>query len=116
MRLELQRSVVCLEAGQVLSLDDALGTRLAAQRGTLWVTEEGEARDHIVEPGATFLIARAGRTVVQAMEPASISLHHAQSAANDPEVDSSYLLQQPDEMIAELRSRLAIPQPLTRYY
>ena len=116
MRLELRQSMICLEAGQVLSLDDAEGTTLAAERGTLWVTEEGDARDHIIEPGETFVIAKAGRTVVQAMQSASISLQQAGSAANDPEIDASYLLQHPDEMIAELRSRLAIPQPLTRYY
>jgi hypothetical protein len=116
MRLELQHSVLCLEAGQVLSLDGAEGTILAPQGGTVWVTEEGDVRDHIVEPGQTLRIAQAGRAVVQAMQPASVSLHQAQSRDNDAQVDSSYLLQHPEEMIAELRARLAIPQPLTRYY
>ena len=42
--------------------------RIRASSGTLWVTYEGNANDLIVEPGRTLVIARNGRTVVQAMQ------------------------------------------------
>jgi hypothetical protein len=75
-------SVLTLEAGQVLSLDDAEGLRIRARTGTVWVTEEGSRKDHIVGPGDSLIVARPGRTVVQALQQARITIGY--SAANDP--------------------------------
>ena len=84
MQLQLARPVIALEAGEVVSLDDAQGTRILARTGTVWVTEEGETRDHVVDAGDTLIVARPGRTVLQALEPAWISLADGPGAANDP--------------------------------
>ena len=73
---------VALEAGQVLSLDDARGMRIRAKAGTVWVTEEGDLDDHIVGPGGSLVIAHDGRTVVQAMGHSWIAIDGL--AANDP--------------------------------
>jgi hypothetical protein len=83
MQLQLTRPVIALEAGDVVSLDDAQGMRIRARAGTVWVTEEGEARDHVVDAGDTLVVARPGRTVVQALKPAWISLADGPGAAND---------------------------------
>jgi uncharacterized protein with PhoU and TrkA domain len=84
----MQRKVpspeLALEAGQVLTLDDAEGVRILARRGTVWITEEGNNKDHIVGPGDAIVVARRGRTVVQALQPAWISIEGAPEAANDP--------------------------------
>lgn len=71
-----------LETGQVMSLDDAWGTRIRTRIGTVWVTEEGDVDDHIVGPGDARVVAHGGRTVVQALAPSWISIEDA--AANDP--------------------------------
>ena len=84
MQLNVQAPVLALAAGQVLTLDDAAGLRILARSGTVWVTEEGDPRDHIVRPGDTLIVARGGRTVVQAIDPAWISLADGIPAANDP--------------------------------
>ena len=84
MNLQLKAPLISLEPGQVVTLDDAQGTRIVARSGTVWVTEEGEARDHIVGPGDALVVARAGRTIVQALKPAWISLADGPVAANDP--------------------------------
>ena len=84
MQLQLARPVIALEAGEVVSLDDAQGTRILARTGTVWVTEEGETRDHVVDAGDALIVARPGRTVLQALEPAWISLAAGPGAANDP--------------------------------
>lgn len=73
---------VALETGQVLSLDDARGMRIRAKAGTVWVTEEGDLDDHIVDAGEARVIAHDGRTVVQALEHAWIAIDGL--AANDP--------------------------------
>ena len=77
MQLDLASPLLALEPGQVVTLDDARGTRIAARYGAVWVTEEGSVQDHIVEPGQTFVVEREGRTVVQAMQPAWIALRPA---------------------------------------
>ena len=38
MTLNLEFPVLALEAGQVLTLDDAAGTRVVPRLGTIWVT------------------------------------------------------------------------------
>ena len=87
MHLQLHTPLLSLEPGQVVTLDDAQGTRIVARTGTVWVTEEGEGRDHIVGPGDALIVARPGRTVVQALQSAWISLTESLAAANDPSPD-----------------------------
>jgi hypothetical protein len=74
MHLQLEAPVLALEAGQLVSLDDACGTSIHSRLGTVWITEEGEPRDFVVGPGEAFLVTRAGRTLVQAMAPAHVAL------------------------------------------
>jgi hypothetical protein len=74
MELHLNAPVLALEPGQVVTLDDAAGTRIVARSGTVWVTEEGDRVDHIVAQGESLVVARAGRTLVQALQSAWIAL------------------------------------------
>jgi hypothetical protein len=85
MNLQLEVPVLELETGQLVTLDDACGTRIHAREGTVWITEEGEPRDFVVGPGEAFLITRPGRTLVQAMATAHVALSDEAfpCAAND---------------------------------
>lgn len=74
MDMIIESPVLQLEPGQVVTLDDALGVRIRATGGSIWVTYEGNGNDLIVEPGQTLVVARNGRTVVQAMQPAHVAL------------------------------------------
>ncbi|MGZ5042466.1 MAG: DUF2917 domain-containing protein, partial [Usitatibacter sp.] len=47
---------VALNAGQVLTLDDAEGVRIASRGGTVWVTQEGSSKDFIVGPGDALVV------------------------------------------------------------
>ena len=70
----IEAPVLSLQPGQVVTLDDAQGVRIRATCGSIWVTYEGNFNDLIVEPGRTLVIARNGRTVVQAMQPAHLAV------------------------------------------
>ena len=83
MQLNLKSPVLSLSAGQVLTLDDAKGTRILARSGTVWITEEGDRDDHIVGPGDALIVAHPGRTVIQALDCAWISIGEGVSPAND---------------------------------
>ena len=69
MQLNVKDPMLCLQTGQVLTLDDAAGKRIHAAMGTVWVTEEDEREDHIVAMGESLLLEKDGRTVVQALTP-----------------------------------------------
>jgi hypothetical protein len=84
VELNIKAPVLALNAGQVLTLDDAAGTRIVLRSGTVWITEEDDRNDHIVGPGDALIVARGGRTVIQALQPAWISLRDGADAANDP--------------------------------
>ena len=83
MELRIKAPNIALDAGEVFTVDDAEGLRIVARRGIVWVTEEGDGVDHIVGPGDALIVAHAGRTVVQALQPAWISLGEGAAAAND---------------------------------
>lgn len=85
MNLKLEAPVLSLEAGQLLTLDDACGTSIRPSEGAVWITEEGNAGDFIVRAGDSFLVRRAGRTLVQAMAASRVALRDAgpPCAAND---------------------------------
>jgi Protein of unknown function (DUF2917) len=83
MQLNVKAPVLALEAGQVLTLDDAKGFRIVSRGGTVWVTQEGSSKDHIIGPGDALVVAYPGRTVVQALRAAWISIGDGPGAAND---------------------------------
>ncbi|HUL97680.1 MAG TPA: DUF2917 domain-containing protein [Usitatibacter sp.] len=83
MQMHVSHPVLALEAGEVVTLDDALGTRIRSRQGTVWVTQEGSRLDHIVGPGDAFVVGRRGRIVVQALRPSWISIDGRVEAAND---------------------------------
>ena len=70
--------------GEVLTLDDAQGVRIGARTGMVWVTQEGRLQDDIVSPGDAIVVANGGRTLVQALRPAWITID-PNDAANDPQ-------------------------------
>ena len=74
MRLDIRNPLLSLAAGEVLTLDDASGTRICARSGTVWVTEEGAPHDHIVEGGDCIVVRQPGRTVVQALAASVVAL------------------------------------------
>jgi hypothetical protein len=65
-----------LNRGQPISMDgDRRGSRLRCLSGQVWITQPGDAMDHLLAAGNDFIITRPGRVVVQALT------HHALLAA-----------------------------------
>jgi hypothetical protein len=85
MTFALRTPDLALRAGEVLTLDDAQGVRIASRLGFVWVTEEGDGKDHIVGPGDAIVLRRGGRALVQALQAASISI--GDGPANDERAD-----------------------------
>ena len=75
MQLNVTSSRVVLEPGQVLTLDDAKGVHIRPRGARVWITEEGDCTDFVVNPGEDFIVSHRGRTVLQAIDT-TLSLIH----------------------------------------
>lgn len=75
------RTTVRLARDGMLGIDDGRGLRLRVAAGAVWLTQQDDGRDIVLRPGESFVIDRPGRTVVQALDPAELSL---QAAAATP--------------------------------
>ena len=49
---------------------DRRGDVISCLNGTLWVTQAGDMKDYILEPGQDFWVTKAGNVVVQALQNA----------------------------------------------
>lgn len=75
MRIELKNAgALHLTDGQTLRVLDGAGTTVICKEGTLWVTEENQPRDVVLEAGACVRLKRAGLTLIQALSPATLSI------------------------------------------
>lgn len=61
-----------LQRRQILVFHDAAGFALRVLSGILWVTQDRDSSDAVVEPGQTFVIARQGKTVISALRDARV--------------------------------------------
>lgn len=74
MELNLHNSRLSVAREGLIALRDAQGTRLTAQSGAFWITNEGNIKDHILGPGDTLLIDAGGLTVVTALRDGDLAV------------------------------------------
>ena len=74
------RTTVHLARDGLLGIDDGRGLRLRVASGAVWLTQQDDGRDVVLREGESFVIDRAGRTVVQALDPAELRLNAAAEA------------------------------------
>lgn len=80
MHVDLDTSTLSLPRDGMIALRDAQGTRVACLSGALWVTEDHERGDTILEAGQNFTLRRPGLTLVMALQPASLQLKERREA------------------------------------
>jgi len=67
MHIELRSGAVRLAPNQTLKLIDGAGSTLCAVAGSVWITEENQPRDIVLEPGSCYEIKHEGVTIVNAL-------------------------------------------------
>jgi len=67
MRIELKQGAVHLAANQTLKLRDAAGSTVCAVEGSVWITEENDARDIVLERGACYRLRSRGLALVNSL-------------------------------------------------
>jgi hypothetical protein len=74
MKLDTERATMDLERLQIVRLRGARGVRLSCGKGSLWITQEGVARDDFLVPGVSQVVETDGMVVIEAMTPSSLTV------------------------------------------
>lgn len=74
MRIELEPGALRLARGQTLKVKDARGSVVWVREGSVWITEENEPKDVVLEAGHSYRLSRPGLTLVHAFGDATVAL------------------------------------------
>jgi hypothetical protein len=74
MKINLSRVNVELGQNQTLPILQADGVKVSCLHGSLWITQDHDSRDVILEPGDAFVMDRKGRALVSALAPSGLLL------------------------------------------
>lgn len=74
MAISYSTPCVVLARGELLNLDGARGARIVSRCGTVWITQDGDLRDIVLQPGEAFELDRATPAIVQAFEPSTVCI------------------------------------------
>ena len=74
MNLELSQDGLCLKPKQLLKVHAGAGHAIVCHTGSLWVTQQRDWRDVVLEAGQSFTLDRDGLTLVQALAQSTVSV------------------------------------------
>lgn len=66
-----------LPQAHTLTLPASKGQHIDCVQGCLWITQDGDPRDVVLEAGQRFAVDRGQRTLVHALEPARVRVARA---------------------------------------
>lgn len=81
MNIKLKRVNLRLEKNQVLPIREAHRVKVICQKGTLWITQDDDRRDIILERGQSFTMNRKSPALVSAMVPSLLVLEEPTAAS-----------------------------------
>ena len=67
MRIELEAGAVKLGPNQTLRLRDSAGSTVCAVEGSVWITEENQPRDIVLNAGSCYRLSHRGLAIVNAL-------------------------------------------------
>lgn len=66
--------IVGLSRHEVRSFTGHPGLRIASQRGRVWITQDGDPRDVVIDSGESHALDRDGPVYLQALDAAWVSM------------------------------------------
>ena len=67
MRIEMKSGAVRLGPNQTLKVVDGAGSTVCAVEGSVWITEENQAKDIVLEPGRCYRLRERGVAIVNSL-------------------------------------------------
>jgi hypothetical protein len=114
------RGTTALSRGSLLLIEHGRGVQIELWDGELWITQEGDGRDHVIGPGAKFRLGREGILLAHALRGAQLTLtapvpaHYAERIVLTPAGSVPHVLY---ERSRERGGRLAgIGHRIARYW
>jgi hypothetical protein len=77
---------LCLKPQQCLRLSDALGWRVVAEVGAIWITQDDDSRDVVLHAGESFVLDRNGVALITPLGQAEIRLDYSRKGEVDREM------------------------------
>ena len=77
---DLNLASTSLRKGEALHLQHALGQRIEALDGRVWITMDGDLRDVVIDAGEGFTVDRSSDVLLSAMSDAQFVLLTATAA------------------------------------
>jgi len=75
MRIEMKSGAVKLGPHQTLRLVDGAGSTVCAVEGAVWITEENDPKDIVLEQGGCYRLQHGGVAIINALgADAAVSL------------------------------------------
>ena len=74
MDIRLEHTAVKLSERDTISVVDGKGARIAVTEGSVWITQEHDPRDVLLQAGESFILDRDGATIVEALVDAEVAL------------------------------------------
>ena len=67
MRIELKTGAVQLDPNQTLKVVDGAGATVCAVQGSVWITEENQPRDIVLQPGSCYRLRERGLALINSL-------------------------------------------------
>ena len=82
----MERKVDVLETtipkGCILRLEDAEGSDIRVASGCLWITQQDDTADYVLNPSQTLRVSRNGTTLAHALQSASLHITYRAEVAS----------------------------------
>ena len=76
MKIEIQSGGLRLDHGQLLKVRDSAGSTVCALEGAVWITEDHQLKDIVLEQGQCYRLQNPGLAIVHALSgPAAVTLN-----------------------------------------
>jgi len=69
--------VSALPKGQLLAFGGRRGARIESRRGAIWITQDGETDDVVLDAGQSHVLERDAPVLIQALDAACVSVQAA---------------------------------------
>lgn len=76
-----------LRRGSLMRIADGAGMLVCVSRGSVWITQEGDARDRFVSAGGWFRVTRRGVTLIGALQSSVLSVRSPRESGAAGHID-----------------------------
>ncbi len=74
MKLDIDHADIHLEQAQAMRISGAMDVSVACLNGCLWITQDNDPRDIVLERGESFTLDRPGVAILFACKPTTLSM------------------------------------------